>query len=110
MKATRVAILSFTFALLFCKIFVNQAQSQVVQQKAQQQKVSFPSGETFKNSSISYKLIPAVNNTSWYDILVDNHMKIHQLSVPGLPGNDGFKTKAGAEKVAGLVISKMKKG
>ena len=27
-----------------------------------------------------------------------------------MPGNPGFKTKAGAEKVAQLVISKIKKG
>ena len=33
-----------------------------------------------------------------------------QSSVPGQPGNEGFKTKEGAEKVAKLVIKKMKKG
>lgn len=35
---------------------------------------------------------------------------IHQPSVPGLPGNEGFKTKAGATAVAKLVIEKIKKG
>jgi hypothetical protein len=35
---------------------------------------------------------------------------IHQPSAPGLPGNEGFKTKADAEKVAKLVIDKIKKG
>ena len=37
-------------------------------------------------------------------------MTIHQPSIPGMPGNDGFKTKADAEKVAQLVIKKIKKG
>jgi hypothetical protein len=35
---------------------------------------------------------------------------IHQLSIPAMPGNDGFKTKADATKVAQLVIDKIKKG
>ena len=35
---------------------------------------------------------------------------IHQTSAPGLPGNEGFKTKTDAEKVAQLVIDKIEKG
>ena len=37
-------------------------------------------------------------------------MMIHQPSAPGLPGNEGFKTKAAAQKVADLVIQKIKNG
>ena len=40
----------------------------------------------------------------------DGRLMIHQSSVPGLPGNEGLKTKADAEKVAQLVIEKIKKG
>ena len=35
---------------------------------------------------------------------------IHQTSIPALPGDEGFKTKADAEKVALLVIDKIKRG
>ena len=35
---------------------------------------------------------------------------IRQASVPAMPGNEGFKTKAGAKKVAQLVIKKIQKG
>jgi len=35
---------------------------------------------------------------------------IHQTSVPALPGNEGFKTREAATKVALLVIEKIKKG
>jgi len=42
--------------------------------------------------------------------MADGRLMIHQSSAPGLPGNEGFKTKADAEKVAKLVISKIKKG
>jgi len=37
-------------------------------------------------------------------------MLIHQASIPGIPGNDGFKAKSDAKKVALLVIEKLKKG
>jgi len=110
MNTTRLLLSSSPLALLICLLIPNQVKSQMHPQPEQQQKASFPSGDVFKNSTITYKLISGVNDTWGYDILVDNKMKIHQPSIPGLPGNDGFKTKDGAEKVAKLVIDKMKKG
>ena len=35
---------------------------------------------------------------------------IHQTSAPALPGNEGFKTKKDASKIALLVIDKIRKG
>jgi hypothetical protein len=87
-----------------------EAQLQVNVEAENQPKASFPSADAYKNSSIIYKLIPGINNTWGYEILVDNKMKIYQPNIPGFPGNEGFKTKAGAEKVAKLVIDKMKTG
>jgi hypothetical protein len=69
-----------------------------------------PSGETQKNSNYTYTIIPEPNKTWGYDIYIEKRLFIHQPGVPGLPGNEGFKTKAGAEKVAKLVIEKIKKG
>ena len=105
--------LSFLFiALIFllCRQMTAQPQPQVQPSESKQQKAGFPSGETFKNSKITYQLIPGINNTWGYDILVNNKLTIHQPSKPSMPGNEGFKTKEGAEKVAKLVIKKMKKG
>jgi len=110
MQANRLPFLSFTFFLLFCGLFINQAQSPVPPQNAEQQKESFPADDPFEKSTISFRLIPSINYTWGYDIMVDNRMKIHQPCIPGLPGNEGFKTKTGAEKVARLVISKIEKG
>lgn len=62
------------------------------------------------SADISYKIISAPGNTWCYDIYVDGRLLIHQPNVPGLPGNEGFKTKDGAVKVAELVISKIKMG
>ena len=71
---------------------------------------SFPAASQFANTQFSYKIISAVNNTYCYDVLADGKILIHQPSIPGLPGNEGFKTKPDAEKVAKLIISKIKKG
>jgi hypothetical protein len=69
-----------------------------------------PSAETQKNASYTYIIIPAPNKTWGYDIYMEKRLLIHQPGAPGLPGNEGFKTKTGAEKVAKLVIVKIKKG
>lgn len=71
---------------------------------------AFPKAEAYGHTKLSYKIIDAANKTFGYDIYADDKLMIHQKSIPALPGNDGFKTKAGAEKVAQLVIEKIKKG
>jgi hypothetical protein len=70
----------------------------------------FPDGDTYKNANLTYTIIPAANNTWCYDIYMEGRMFIHQPSIPGLPGNEGFKSKADAKKVAMLVIEKIRKG
>ena len=62
------------------------------------------------NTKLAYKIIDAPNNTYGYDVLADGRLLIHQKSIPAMPGNDGFKTKADASRVAQLVIGKIKKG
>lgn len=70
----------------------------------------FSAASQFSNTKLSFKIIPAANNTYSYDVLADGKIFIHQPSKPGLPGNKGFTTKAAAEKVAKLVITKIKNG
>lgn len=64
----------------------------------------------YANMRISYQLIPSESNTWGYDIFVDGSKIIHQPSRPALPGNSGFDTKEKAQKIANLVIEKIKKG
>lgn len=59
---------------------------------------------------ISYKIITAANSTWGYDIYSNLKLTVHQPTIPGRPGKEGFKSKQDAEKVAELVIEKMKKG
>jgi hypothetical protein len=69
-----------------------------------------PNGGAYKNAGYSYTIIPAANKTWGYDICMEKRLFIHQPCAPGLPGNEGFRTKADAAKVARLVIGKIKKG
>src|SRR3989338_3589035 len=47
-------------------------------------------------------------NEEWgYDILIDGNLYVHQPNIPAVPGGNGFKTQADAEKVAGLVVVKI---
>ncbi len=71
---------------------------------------SKPEKEAVKAGNYIIKIIPAGNAGYGYDIYKGKTLIIHQPSVPALPGNSGFATKAAAEKVAGKVVEKMQKG
>jgi hypothetical protein len=71
---------------------------------------TFPSASQFANSNFSYKIIPAAEKTFGYDILADGKLMIHQPTIPGMPGNKGFKSEAAAQKIAAQVIDKIKNG
>jgi hypothetical protein len=60
--------------------------------------------------SYTYAVIPSLNGTWGYDILKGSKKVIHQESIPGLPGNEGFSSRGDAEKVARLVIEKLLSG
>jgi len=73
-------------------------------------KISFPKTTQFSDTKLTYKITDAPNKTFGYDIYAGDHKMIHQSSVPGLPGNEGFKTRVAAVKVADLVKQKIRKG
>lgn len=66
--------------------------------KAQQQK------------DTAYTIIPAPQNTWGYNITINKKIFIHQTTIPGVDGNNGFATKQDAAKIAKLVLQKMHKG
>ena len=110
MTITRFPILFILLTFLLCGVITNRILAQEKLPAKTGQKSDFPSGDTFKNARITYRLIPGINNTWGYDILVNGKLTIHQPSVPALPGNEGFRTKENAGKAAKLAIKKMKKG
>jgi len=88
---------------IFCAVFVQA-------QQPENNAAKFPEASAYTNAELTYNIIDAPNHTYGYDVLSDGKLMIHQKSIPAMPGNEGFKTKAGAEKVVQLVISKIKKG
>ena len=70
----------------------------------------FPEASAYANTKLTYKILDAPKHTYGYDVFADGRLMIHQTSAPALPGNEGFKTKEDATKVAMLVIDKIKKG
>ncbi len=56
-----------------------------------------------KEGNISYKVIHVAGGSYGYDIYVDGKLYIHQITIPSIPGNEGFKSKESAQKVAQLV-------
>lgn len=78
--------------------------------KAQEKYASTKTTTTKKVTGYTYKILECNNSTFGYNIYSDGRLLIHQPSVPSVSGNNGFSTKAGAEKVAGLVIKKIQQG
>ena len=60
------------------------------------------------DAELAIKIIPGANNTFGYDILLNGRPFVHQPNIPGLPGNEGFTTRERAQKVAELVVKKIR--
>ena len=66
--------------------------------------------DSIKQGDYLIQIIAATRGTYGYDIYKSKKLFIHQPNIPAVPGNNGFATKSDAEKVARLVVDKMKKG
>jgi hypothetical protein len=58
---------------------------------------------------LTFEIIGSKDTGYGYTIMIDNRLFINQPNIPGQPGNKGFDTKEKANKVALLVIDKIKK-
>lgn len=94
-----VILLIFTF-LISMAVFAQQNPLVKDVHKEDHKEVSFPKAEQFSNTQLNYMIIPARGNTFGYNIYANNKLKIHQVSIPAMPGKNGFKKYASAEKVA----------
>lgn len=66
------------------------------------------SAQSYKNQTVSYKIIDAKSHTYGYNIFINDSLFIHQPVIPCIAGNKGFKSKAEARKVATLVVQKIR--
>ena len=92
-------------ALLFISLFVT------LLAYAQRNEPNTPDSKGVDKSEIfTYKIFPSANNTWGYDIYRNKKLTIHQPIVPSVERNGGFKTSHDVQRVAELVIDKLKKG
>ena len=93
-----------TFFVFFIFSLTEIAQSHATQ------RINFSGVDGHINSTITFQIIPAPKNIWGYDIYTDERLTIYPPVVSSIPCNEGFKTKAAAQKIAELVINNMKKG
>jgi hypothetical protein len=62
----------------------------------------------YADAEITIKIIPSAGKTFGYDILLYGRPLVHQPTIPGLPGNEGFTTKERAQTVAEFVVKKIR--
>jgi Domain of unknown function (DUF4907) len=103
---------SFTALIFSCCLSMTMLFAQAPSARAQPDSsaAKFPAANAYAKTKLSYKVIDVPKHTYGYDVLADGRLMIRQTSAPALPGNEGFKTKEDASKVALLVIEKIKKG
>ena len=103
---------SFAALILPCCMSMTMLFAQAPSAPAQSDSsaAKFPAASAYANTKLTYKVIDAPKHTYGYDVFADGRLMIHQSTAPALPGNEGFKTKEDAAKVALLVIEKIKKG
>ena len=64
----------------------------------------------YRHSDTTFHVIKAPGNTYGYEILINGKVIIRQQNIPGRPGINGFKERTHAEKIARLVLEKLRMG
>ena len=62
----------------------------------------------YAHARVTTRLLAGAGHTHGYEVLVDGRVLVTQPSVPGRPGNAGFRTPAEALRVAALVARKVR--
>ena len=97
-----LTVLSALFLFLVLPAMTLSAEKDAGKQEVKQQK------NPYANAEITIKIIPSINNTFGYDILLNGKPLVHQPHIPAMPGNKGFTTKERAQKVAEFVVKKIR--
>ena len=95
---------------LVLTIFILFGSFEVFPQGIKSQYSSISDKANFVNPKLTFKIIESINGTWGYDIFNEEKVMIHQASVPGQAGLEGFKTKEQAILVANAIIEKINKG
>ena len=104
-KSTTPVFLAVLFVLF---IRASLPGTSISADEAAAKKEAKPQKNPYANAEITIKIIPSANNTYGYNILLYGKPLVHQPTIPGLPGNEGFTTKERAQTVAEFVVKKIK--
>ncbi len=89
--------------LLMCFVVAAQKKGKPAAHK----KAPVENAAAAKANKVTYNILTLGADNFGYDILENNKILVHQPTIPGVPGNNGFKTKAEAIRVAKLVKQKI---
>ena len=110
-----ISIYLYSFTILFsCQITPKPkpiiSNENMVSVKKEISKQNDENKKLASKIQFNYFVIKAESKTFGYDVYADGNLYLHQPSIPGLSGNNGFADTASAGRVARLVIKKIKKG
>jgi hypothetical protein len=109
MQFIRYPILYISLAILFILfIFAGLPGTSISADKTTDVKEVKQEKNPYANAKITIKIIPSANKTFGYEILLSGRPLVHQPTIPGLPGNEGFTTKERAQTVAEFVVKKIR--
>lgn len=102
--------MKYFFTLLIAGFSVSLCLAQEATPSGHDSSLQFPAQNAWGNVHLEYFIINTEQGTYGYDVFADGKMVIHQTTIPGRPGNLGFKTKDDAAKVAEMVLGKIRQG
>ncbi len=120
-KKKFVAVLAVSFLLALTSVYpvisayAQETKGKEVREIKEQKPPVKQEGEIRKqknpyaDAEITIQIISSANQTFGYDIQVNKRPLIHQPNIPCLTGNEGFKSKEKAQKVAEFVVKKIRK-
>ena len=111
-RSVAETVKSFATLILSCCLTMTMLSAQPPSAPTQSDgsAAKFPEASAYANTKLTYKIIDAPKHTYCYDVFADGRLMVHQTNAPAVPGNEGFKTREDATKVALLVIKNIRKG
>lgn len=100
-KITSIIVLFFVVVVICLSVFAH----------SRKVSVSITPGSTlspYLNSNITIKTFQSADSTYGYDIFINGTQYIHQPTIPAFSGDKGFATEIDADKVAQLVVTKIR--
>jgi hypothetical protein len=98
----------FLIVLLMLFIFTGLRGTSIFADDAAGKKEVKQQKNPYASAELTIRIMPATNNTFGYSILLSGKPLVHQPNIPGLAGNEGFKTREKAQTVAEFVVKKIR--